>query len=143
MQIPEVIDVDVVLDEELPVAPRFEAFVRDLGEQPRAEAADVVGQGAQPFRRPAGRAIWMGEHHPGPGSGGSLEKAPVGEVHRCELVLVLWDVAKFAVEGEVPHVIRASDPDPSVAGALEQRHPPMTTHVVKAPELTVEPADNR
>jgi hypothetical protein len=140
VEIPQVQDVHVVLDEQLPVALGNKVFVGDLGQKGGLEAADVLRQLAEPRVEGSRVRVGVGEDHAAPGAHRSGEQPPGGQVHAGELILQLGDPSQPAVEAEVPEVVGADNAGTGVAAPGEQPHAPVTAQIVEAAQLTVEPA---
>ncbi len=142
MQVPQVVDVDVVLDEELPVALGVVVDARHLHERSRAERLESLGEPAHRLgeaRRVRGR---VDEDHAVPLRGGGGHEGPTGLVDPVELLLLLRYAHQRAVKGEAPLVVRAGEVAPEAAGALHQRQAAVTAQVVEGMERSVGAADD-
>jgi hypothetical protein len=131
VQVPQVVDVDVVLDEQLPVELAFDATARDLREEPRAEAADVLRQRAERRGERWGRGIGVHEHEPFPRVDRCGEQAARGEVEIGELTRALRHDFEVAAGRELPPVIRAAQSAALGSWFGNEQHAAMATGVVE------------
>ena len=137
VEVPEVVHVDVVLDEQLPVAAGVDQVVRDLGEQAGTEAAHRLGEGPQ-VRVQAGRGrVRVDEDHPLPHVERRREETPGVEVELRELLLALGNHLQRALEVVAPLVVDAVDRRTDVAPALEHHHAAVATQVVEGAQLAL------
>jgi hypothetical protein len=131
VQVPQVVHVDVVLDEQLPVAVGLEVNPRHLLEKPGTMTAAVHRQTGKGFcERRRGR-IGMGEDHPLPHVGRGGQQSPRLRVEIGKLLLALRDNLQRAIESVAPLVVEALDSAIARAVAIQQLHAAMAAQIVK------------
>ncbi len=141
VQVREVVDVDVVLDEELPIAGDGVLDLGSLDERPvpatGEEVLEAPVEPAQGLGQAPGIVGGVDHDHAVPfGDGGGTE-SPRSPVEVAKLLLLLGDPHQRAVDAEAPLVVRTGDDAPQLARPLEQRQAAMAAQVVVGAERPV------
>ena len=131
VQMPQVIAVDVVLHEQLPVRPHLVALHGKFVKVRRFERAEFADDVAQPLvERHRRRRVDVHEDHALRRCDGRSCERKVVHAQVGELV-ALRNAREGTIERVPPPVVEAADPAPDVATTFQQHRAAMPAHVVE------------
>lgn len=137
VQVPEVVHVDVVLDEELPVEATLDAHVRELRQERGVVAADVVGQAAQGGEEVGRVGRGVREHHALPLGHRGGQQPPLVEHEVRELLGALGHDLQPTVQCEPPPVIGAGHVAIERSTPTDHHHAAVPAEVVERTQHAV------